>query len=318
VALDVIGKEGVADASALEAFVVAKAEELLKGMAREDAREANGLGRLQAAEETKDEIEAVVYTAIMDNGVCETCEAQDGDEYGPDEMGQAPNPDCEGALYAGCRCAEVIIYQKDWAPLPVAEEAPEPTASEGAQSEAATIYETAKAVEGPITDDIRGAVSANDAEMFGLGFRVKDEESLARKIDSEAKDKGISVAKAAEGIRDSVRYTAIVPDDNFGGAFANVRAEMEAKGYAFDGIRNTLKDTDVAYRGVNTNMVSPSGQVFELQFHTKESMAVKEVNHELYKEARLDTTSVARADELKAEMIANANTIPSPKGIEDI
>jgi hypothetical protein len=110
-ALAQIGRE-VYDADKLEAFVTAKATELLASMARDDAREANGMGRRIAAEETADQIETVVYTAIMDSGVCGVCEDRDGDEYGPEDMGQAPNPDCEGALYAGCRCAELIVYAK--------------------------------------------------------------------------------------------------------------------------------------------------------------------------------------------------------------
>lgn len=110
-ALTQIGR-GIADPVTLETFVTAAAEALLKTMARDDAREANGMGRRIAAEDTAADIESVVYTAIMDSGVCEECEALDGNEYGPDELGQAPNPNCLGALYAGCRCAEVIIYKK--------------------------------------------------------------------------------------------------------------------------------------------------------------------------------------------------------------
>jgi hypothetical protein len=110
-ALSELGR-GAYDADTLEAFVTLKAESLLVAMAREDAREAVGIGRLLAQEDTKGDIESVVYTAILDSNVCDVCESRDGDEYGPADMGQAPNPDCEGALYAGCRCAEIILYRK--------------------------------------------------------------------------------------------------------------------------------------------------------------------------------------------------------------
>jgi hypothetical protein len=110
-AYDQIGRD-VYDPDKLEEFVRATAEQIVKQTAMSDAREANGVGRILAAEDTAGDIESVVYTAVMDNGVCDVCEGQDGDEYGPDEMGQAPNPDCEGALWAGCRCAEIIIYRK--------------------------------------------------------------------------------------------------------------------------------------------------------------------------------------------------------------
>lgn len=111
-AMSQLGRGIAVDSAAIEKFVVSTTEKLLEEISRDDAREANAAGRRIAAEDTANEIESVVYTAILDTNVCDSCEELDGDEYGPEEMGKAPNPDCEGALYAGCRCAELIIYKK--------------------------------------------------------------------------------------------------------------------------------------------------------------------------------------------------------------
>lgn len=89
-------------------------ENSLIGTATADAREGIGLGRLFAADEVKDQIESVTYTAILDENVCEVCAALDGSEYGPDEAGQAPNDDCIGEQYGNsCRCYEVYVFTKD-------------------------------------------------------------------------------------------------------------------------------------------------------------------------------------------------------------
>ncbi len=39
---------------------------------------------------------------------------------------------------------------------------------------------------------------------------------------------------------------------------------------------------NVPYRGVNTKIQSPTGIIFELQFHTTESLVVKTVEHNIY------------------------------------
>jgi hypothetical protein len=61
-----------------------------------------------------------------------------------------------------------------------------------------------------------------------------------------------------------------------------------------------------------------TGYVFELQYHTPESIKVKEINHKLYEKQRLDSTPVARKEELNAQMIKNAASIPIPPSVEKI
>jgi len=115
-AMSQIGR-GVDDSETLEQVVSATVEKYLIGVARGEAREGIAVGRLLAAKDTADEIESVVYSALLDTECCDVCfEADQGDPYGPEGLGSAPNPDCIGDQYSEngivCRCVELIIYQK--------------------------------------------------------------------------------------------------------------------------------------------------------------------------------------------------------------
>ena len=62
---------------------------------------------------------------------------------------------------------------------------------------------------------------------------------------------------------------------------------------------------------------TPEGQLFELQFHTSDSFDVKQnINHALYEEARLLSTSTKRVSELNDQMLLNSAKIPQPNGVE--
>lgn len=83
-------------------------------------------------------------------------------------------------------------------------------------------------------------------------------------------------------------------------------------------MKNTLKSSNVQYRGVNTQLKNKDGYKFELQFHTEQSLLVKEENHKLYEQYRvLDNQDVRRKQELAARMVKNSNKVPMPTGIEE-
>jgi hypothetical protein len=101
------------DAATIEEAAQTAAETSLAKAAMNAARESMAVGRLFAIQDLASEIETIVYTAILDNSVCDVCEAKDGEEYGPDEAGQAPNDECLGGLGDNeCRCAEVVVFKR--------------------------------------------------------------------------------------------------------------------------------------------------------------------------------------------------------------
>lgn len=87
----------------------------IKRVANTEVNEGFSMGRVAAAEELKDRIERVVYSAILDNNVCQVCEDLDGEEFDIDsdeyEEHMPPNPNCEGGDQ--CRCAYIYTLKEE-------------------------------------------------------------------------------------------------------------------------------------------------------------------------------------------------------------
>lgn len=131
-------------------------------------------------------------------------------------------------------------------------------------------------------------------------------------MNSDLKEK--SLEDIMNGTYDIVRYTDLVESDKFVDDYYQIMDELTKKGYKVQRVKNTFNDDTKSYKGVNTVVESPTGYKFELQYHTPESMKVKEINHKLYEMARLDTTSEEEKAKLRNEMNKNSNKLkPIPK-----
>ena len=187
-----------------------------------------------------------------------------------------------------------------------------------AEQEAKRLVTKAKEREPELTSMLNGCATEAGGEMVGLAYAVKGEGSLTRKIETEMAEKGVTAEEAAASMRDVNRYTMQLTEDNFVAGYNGTMEVLRKQGYEVARVKNTLANPNAEYRGVNTNIKSPDGSVWELQFHTAKSLEVKEVNHKLYEKQRLDTTPAAERAALGKQMAENAASIPTPKGIESI
>lgn len=145
-----------------------------------------------------------------------------------------------------------------------------------------------------------------------LDYRLKSEESLERKINTDLKEK--TKEEVLNSIYDNVRYTYQVRDINFVSEYKQIINELEAKGYVIRRVKNKFVDENSNYRGLNLVVENPNGYKFELQFHTPQSLEVKDINHKLYEIYREDTTSLERKKELDDQMLDNARKLkPIPR-----
>lgn len=117
---------------------------------------------------------------------------------------------------------------------------------------------------------------------------------------------------------DVLRYTQVSDPDNLAEDCLLAMDNLRKMGYSTVEATNTLKYTNAVYRGINTLVRAPDGYVFELQYHTPQSLEIKEINHKLYEEQRLASTSIARKLVLKKQMRDNARKIEMPIGIEKV
>jgi hypothetical protein len=175
-------------------------------------------------------------------------------------------------------------------------------------------YNKIKEIEPIITKSMKEITKQLELKLVGLEYRLKTLESTLRKVTTDSKVENISKLQAFNKLKDIVRYTIELPEDNFYNKYLEVKKLLKQKGYAIIKVKNSWED-DSPYKGINT-ILKKDDLYFEMQYHTKKSLEVKEINHKLYEEKRLDTTSEHRKNELDKIMIKNSKTIPNPKGVE--
>lgn len=260
------------------------------------------------------------YEFIANSDCCGICKGLDGKHFKVSKMMPSENA---APMHPHCRCS-VAAYEdseeyeawlgyldkggttKEWNELKAE-----------ATEQAGRLIAKAKEKDKAITADLEKAVAQGSGHLEGLDFRIKGQKSLVRKLISKASQKGISVEQYAEKVTDVLRYTNVSTTENLTEDYFKIVDNMQKKSYTVVEIINTFSSNG-PYKGINTLLADGTGYVFELQFHTPESVAVKELNHKLYEEQRLDSTSAERKEKLTTEMIQNAASIPIPKNIEEI
>lgn len=89
-----------------------QSDKWIDGAASKGANEAFAEGRQDGYEEHKDEIQSVIYSALLDMNTCEACAAADGQEGAtPEDIPDVPNPDCDGG--DKCRCVHVFVFSDE-------------------------------------------------------------------------------------------------------------------------------------------------------------------------------------------------------------
>ena len=187
------------------------------------------------------------------------------------------------------------------------------------------IFDKAFSEEPSITSDLINAVKAVGGTMYGLKARLKQTTSLGRKIASDAFDPkehfNGDLGAAAANVKDAVRYTAILPLENFVDGYYSIRSELEGMGYSEVRCKNFYKmyaEGTAQQKAVQCVYVTSTGQYFELQFHTKESQGAKEVNHPLYERYRSSESSTLEKSVLDKRMRDIGTAVPDPEGVMNI
>ena len=142
-----------------------------------------------------------------------------------------------------------------------------------AKAAAIRLEAQAKLAEPQITANLVELAAQNGGHMIGLEHRFKSLQSLEDKILRDT---------PPEKMKDALRYTTIYPVDEIALKANQSIADLAKSGCEIIKVKNTF-ELNEAYKGINCVFKTPGGQMFELQFHTGESFAVKErVNHGLY------------------------------------
>lgn len=153
---------------------------------------------------------------------------------------------------------------------------------EKAEKLAQMVRDEAELAEPEITKTMELLAKKHQANLMGLDYRLKEVESLARKVKSDARHKGLTLEESAKSISDALRYTMSIDVTIYGSTVSAVLRELRSKGTSLR-VKNFWLQKNNPYQGINVAMVTASGQKVELQFHTPQSFSIKNGRmHELY------------------------------------
>ncbi len=130
--------------------------------------------------------------------------------------------------------------------------------------------------------DLEDLTKQFGGQMVGLEYRLKRPTSLYRKVMSDLKEQkaknniNYDIEDSIKGMKDVARFTiALNEDDDFAKNVINYMNAIKQKGYSPIKFQNSMTP-NAPYKGINTNFRDPEGNIFELQFHTPNSMWRKE------------------------------------------
>ena len=73
-------------------------------------------------------------------------------------------------------------------------------------------------------------LESDQAHLAGLEFRLKSQESLVRKLISNAEDMEVSIRETVPAIWDVIRYTMVVDDEMYTPVVKSIISALEEKG----------------------------------------------------------------------------------------
>lgn len=157
-----------------------------------------------------------------------------------------------------------------------------------------------------ITEDMIQVADKVGSKLLGFDFRTKSANSFLRKISGE------------DGkIKDNVRYTFEIGDDIYE-TYSKVVENLKNMGYKEIIVKNYWNNDKKAYNGINTNFISPTGRILEVQYHSEEGLKVKERMHKLYEEQRLLSETDPKFQEYERQMFEMSNNLHRPSTVDKI
>ena len=161
------------------------------------------------------------------------------------------------------------------------------TAGEGEALTTSLVYKATTAEPGvtkalqEITAHHGGNLNAQVNGHGTLDARLKTTASTRDKVNGYLA-RGMTPEAAQARMRDNLRYTIVQNPDQWTRTVEGTVTSLKAMGYTPEHCSDHWQSQS-GYAGLHTNWLTQDGQMFEVQFHTPESLSTKEeISHPLY------------------------------------
>lgn len=214
------------------------------------------------------------WQGIVSPDACERCQVNQGFHDRSEQIYRHPNCDCERTW--------VLFSDQD--PTAPAREIQGDVIDDvvGFLVEGATAAEPAVTRDLQALADLLGGNLDTPFELNGkilttLMARLKTEASTIKKLTGDLILNGGDPQAAAQALYDNLRYTmTTVNADDLPALVRGTTERLSDLGYVPMRIKNFWALSDKGYAGYNAVFQNPDGQMFELQFHTPQTLQVKE------------------------------------------
>lgn len=163
------------------------------------------------------------------------------------------------------------------------------------------------------------------SRMMGLENCFKGGGSTSRKIDKVKKKYGsenLTDEEALAKMDDVVRFSFKCDHDNMVGQIQDLEKSLEKAGYEITERDNKFLPRGDGeprdYKAVHLQVKSPSGELFEVQVQSEETIKVKNKNHAHYEKARQLPDGDPEKVRLTKTMVDNWSGMADPKGIQSL
>ncbi len=190
--------------------------------------------------------------------------------------------------------------------------------SKAANTKVNDLIARAKSAEVDISVKVQRAIDETPTgRPEGWGQRLKSEDSLKRKVASELLNEP-NIDLVLGQINDSVRYTMVLPEASYTVGVQKGMERLAALGFEKVGALKNFWQRNAfngRYRGINTTWREPrTGQLFEFQFHTAESLAAKEFEHPWYELQRTPNKHPLEVEFAKEQALLIFGEVRFPAG----
>lgn len=182
-----------------------------------------------------------------------------------------------------------------------------------------------------ITKDMVSISDKLGSRMMGLENCFKGGESTSRKIDKvkdkwKQKGEDLTDEQALARMDDVVRFSYKCDHGKMVEQIKGLESELEKNGYEITERDNKFlpkeDGTPRDYKAVHLQVKAPSGELFEVQVQSEETIKVKNKNHSLYERSRVlddkDPKQAAEKTKLVNDMVNNWSGMAEPDGILDL